>query len=311
MRTLLSLLVLTIFSARVLGSDSGCLEDQNATVSQRQTNKNQVTKITFDGRLKHDPVFVDDGKSIVYTSLEKFNQLCLMKVPFSPGHKPKPVRFHGAANTSELMASFSKNPDIYAFLRNNGNLHFEIVLENKITGKSTSYNPGGGFAGIRNISYAPDGQNVIFAFPNQNGPQQIQALSKDGKSNLLLTNSEGVNGCPKYSPDGKQIVFSSSRDGDFDIFVMNSDGSMPVNISKSKGLETHPCFSPDGKQIAFTAIRNGHYNIYLMNADGSNVRKLTKHPEVDDYPCWSPDGKTIVWVGEREGQKDLYSIEIN
>lgn len=265
-------------------------------------------QLTFDGRLKHDPVFIDSGKSVIYTSLEKFNQLCLMRLDLNG--ESKPVRFHGAASTSELMATFAKEENVYAYLRNNGNLHFEIVLTDSESGKTQSYNPGGGFAGVRTISYAPNGSNVIFAFPNQTGPQQIQSLSRDAKSVTLLTNSEGVNRSPKYSRDGKRIVFASSRDGDFDIFTMNSDGSRPTNVSKSqgknsRGLDTHPCFSPDGKQIAFTSLRGGNYDIYVMNQDGSRLRRVTNHPEVDDFPCWSPDGKSIVWVAERNGKRDL------
>ena len=148
-------------------------ESSSNDVPAKKKNVGTEKRLTFDGHLKHDPVFVDSGKAIVYTSLEKFNQLCLMKVGFPVNGETEPVRFHGAASTSELMATFSKDDRVYAYLRNNGNLHFEIVLEDRGAGKSVSYNPGGGFAGVRNISYAPDGTNVIFAFPNQNGPQQI------------------------------------------------------------------------------------------------------------------------------------------
>ncbi len=288
------------------------------------------TQLTFDGHLKHDPVFIDSGKSLVYTSLEKFNQLCLMRLDLSNQAKAttadktskaegkgksKPERFHGAASTSELMVTFSKNENVYAYLRNNGNLHFEIVLKDDTTGKSVSYNPGGGFAGVRIISYAPSGSNVIFAFPNQAGQQQLQSLDRDGKTVRLLTNSEGVNRSPKYSVDGKRIVCATSRDGDFDIFTMNSDGSRPVNVTKAlgdraQGMDTHPCFSPDGKQIAFTGLREGNYDIFVMNQDGTNLRRLTRNSEVDDFPCWSPDGRSIVWVAERDGKRDLYSKKI-
>ena len=300
-----------LFGLLVLDADigmAGVVNDESQDDSQPKAKliAGKEIQLTQDGRLKHDPVFVDQGKSIVFTSQEKFNQLCLMKLELSDQKKNKPERLHGSANTSELMVSFARKESRYAYLRNNGNLHFEIVLEDKASGTTKQFNPGGGFAGIRNISYAPDGSNVIFAFPDQNGPQQIKSLSSDGKTSSLLTNSEGVNICPKYSADGKQIVFASSRDGDFDIFLMNANGSSPRNISRAKGMDTHPVLSPDSKKIAFTGLRNGNYDIFVMDVDGANLQRLTSHDEVDDYPTWSPDGRHIVWVGERDGQRDLY-----
>ena len=292
-----------------MGSMSLSSSVGNDEEKEIQLIKGSETRLTFDGRLKHDPVFIDNGRLLVYSSLEKFNQLCLMKISAgtAKGVEEKPVRFHGSASTSELMIGFARNESNYAYLRNNGNLHFEIVIEDKQKGSTVQYNPGGGFAGIRNISFAPDGSNVIFAFPDQNGPQQIKSLTSDGKTVSLLTNSEGVNICPKYSSDGKKIVFASSRDGDFDIFLMNSDGSNPVNLSRSRGLDTHPVLSPDSKRVAFTALRDGNYDIYVMDSNGDNRKRLTDNEEVDDFPTWSPDGKSIVWVGERNGKRDLYS----
>ena len=284
---------------------------QKTELSAAQTAKwipGKATQLTFDGRLKHDPIFVNQGREVVFTSLQKFNLLCLMKLELNGDPKAtKPSRLHPSANTSELAISFAEDENKFAYLRNNGNLHFEIVIENRKTGSSVSFNPGGGFAGVRNISFHPDGSHVIFAFPDQNGPQQIKTLSSDGKKTALLTNSEGINRCPRFSNDGKKVVFASSRDGDFDIFAMNSDGSHPVNVSKSRGLDTHPVFSPDSSEIAFTGLRNGNYDIYVVKVDGSQLRRLTRSEEVDDYPAWSPDGRSIIWVAERNGKRDLYS----
>lgn len=277
----------------------------------------QEIRLTNDGHVKQDPVFVDQGLAVVYSSLEKFNQMMLMKLRLAdkreddnPDSAVKPERLHPAASTTELAASFSTDGKSYAYLRNNGNLHFELVIENRTTGETVRYNPGNGFAGVRNLSFSPTGQGVLFAFPDQDGPQQLRLLSLDGKNVSMLTNSEGLNSCPRYSADGRKIVFASSRDGDFDIFVMNADGSNPVNIRHLPGLQTHPVFSPDGKQVAFTWLNHGNYDIYSMNIDGSHLRRLTDHPETDDYPAWSPDGKSLIWVGERNGRRDLYQKSI-
>lgn len=301
---------------RVVKTSTDWVQERESTETIEATPvhfiNNKEVQLTFDGRLKSDPVLIDGGKSIVYTSLEKFNQLCLMKLRLNAVQKQnsKPERFHPSATTSELMVSFAKKEKQYVYLRNNGNLHFEIVLENLETGETVKHNPGGGFAGVRSVAYHPSGSQIIFAFPDQNGPQQIWSMSSKGGKVAMMTNSEGINRCPKYSADGKRVVFSSSRDGNFDIFVMASDGSKPVNLTGAPGMDTHPVFSPDGKQIAFTGLRNGNYDIYIIRADGSGLRRLTNSEEVDDYPAWSADGNAIIWVGERNGKRDLYQKSI-
>lgn len=299
-------------NARPISNSSLSSQDQESStenrISQGRFIKGNEKRLTFDGRVKSDPVILEKGNALIYTSLEKFNQLCLMKLELNAlqERKAKPQRFHPSANTSELTVSFANNEKQYVYLRNNGNLHFEIVLEDLETGETIKHNPGGGFAGVRNVAYHPNGSQVIFAFPDQNGPQQIWTMSSQGGKVALLTNSEGINRCPKFSADGKKIVFSSSRDGDFDIFVMKADGSSPVNVSSTQGLDTHPAFSPNGREIAFTGLRKGNYDIYIMNVDGSNLRRLTDNEEVDDYPVWAADGKSLYWVGERAGKRDIY-----
>jgi Tol biopolymer transport system component len=83
-----------------------------------------------------------------------------------------------------------------------------------------------------------------------------------------LTNSLAVNEWARCSPDGKQVVFDSSRDGDvFEIYVMNADGSGVTELTTPPLLGRYASRSPDGKQIVF---RRG-IDIYAINADGSGT----------------------------------------
>jgi TolB protein len=115
---------------------------------------------------------------------------------------------------------------------------------------------------------------------------------------------------PNYSPDGKQIVFTSRRDSDYEIYVINADGTGETRLTNSRGMDINARFSPDSRQIAFTSNRDGNYEVYVMNADGQNLRRITSHPERDDFPCWHPDGKHLVVVSERQGKFDLYQYDV-
>ena len=102
------------------------------------------------------------------------------------------------------------------------------------------------------------------------------------------------------------IVFSSDRDGNYEIYLMNADGSGQARLTNNTAIDETPSFSPDGKQIVFTSDRDGNYEIYLMNADGSGQTRLTNSPKLDYAPSFSPDGKQIVFTSGRDGNYEIY-----
>jgi TolB protein len=105
----------------------------------------------------------------------------------------------------------------------------------------------------------------------------------------------------QWSPNGEQIVFTSERDDDKEIYVMNADGAGQNRLTQSPGLDAFPTFSPDGRRIAFTSEREGDSEIYVMNADGSSPRRLTNSPGRDAHPAFSRDGRRIVFQSPRNG----------
>ena len=92
-----------------------------------------------------------------------------------------------------------------------------------------------------------------------------------------------------WSPDGRTIVFASTRDTrDQDhpeLYVMNADGSNVRRLTRSPGVETVLSWSPDGRKLAFQRFpAKPRWAFFVMNADGSGVRKVT----------WSLPGKAMI-----------------
>ena len=133
---------------------------------------------------------------------------------------------------------------------------------------------------------------------------------------------------PDWSPDGKQIIFSSNRDGDADIYIMDSDGSNLFNATPDpsplltsvlylirKSSDGWPSWSPDGNVIAFSSARDNimmgsvEPNIMSMHADGLQVTNLTNTIEVDGVPDWSPSGEKIVFVSDREPGTNIFVMD--
>jgi serine/threonine protein kinase len=107
-----------------------------------------------------------------------------------------------------------------------------------------------------------------------------------------------------------QIVFSSERGGNADIYIVNADGGGLTRLTTDPAHDNFPVVSPDGQRITFQSNRDGNDDIYLMNRDGSNQVRLTFNPAQDRLPNWSPNGQQLVFLSEREDDYALYVMDV-
>jgi Tol biopolymer transport system component len=104
-----------------------------------------------------------------------------------------------------------------------------------------------------------------------------------------------------------KIVFTTTRDGNTEIYTMNADGGSQVRLTTNPAFDGDPAWSPDGTRIVFTSTRDGNEEIYSMNADGSNQTRLTNNLALDRTPVWSPDGAEIAFASNRDsGNFDIF-----
>lgn len=112
----------------------------------------------------------------------------------------------------------------------------------------------------------------------------------------LIANFKGMSYAPRYSPDGRKLIFSLSSRGSSSINVIDLETGRRRQLTGGRCIDTSPCYSPDGKHIVFNSDRDGTQQLYIMDADGSNVRRLTFSRGRYATPVWSPRGDWIAFT---------------
>lgn len=96
---------------------------------------------------------------------------------------------------------------------------------------------------------------------------------------------------PAISPDGKTLLFQSTRSGRWALYLADTTGENVRLLLDSGNDPVVPSWSPEGSMIAYAATVDGQSEIFVMQADGSQSRRITNDAGDDSHPHWSADGR--------------------
>ncbi len=200
--------------------------------------------------------------------------------------------------------------------------------------------------------FYPDGRHLLYSSTHLSSPEcpprpdyskgyvwgvystfQIFYANDQGEILKQLTTGPGYNAEATLSADGSKIVFTSSRDGDLDIYTMNLDGSDARRLTRELGYDGGPFLSPDGNWIVYRAhhpaaaeevarykallakdvVEPMQMDLYVMRADGSDRRQITRLGGASFGPSFFPDSRRIIFASNHESagssQFELYAID--
>jgi len=140
----------------------------------------------------------------------------------------------------------------------------------------------------------------------QTGNKEIAIMDWDGYNSMPLTRNGSINLNPDFSPDGRELVFTSYKRNNPDLYKRALSSTAEVPVSNRRGLNITGSWSPDGAKIALTLSKDGNSEIYVISKDGSNPQRLTNTPAIEVSPTWSPDGRQIAFVSDRLGKPQIF-----
>jgi len=150
-------------------------------------------------------------------------------------------------------------------------------------------------------------QGEIVVASSRSGRLQLYAAERANLAQLRkVTDDTATATEPAFSPDGSHIAFTSTRDGQPEVYVMDADGSNAARLTNSPGLDGDPSFTADGQAVVFHSQRTGHRQIYLQPITSSVAVPLTQEPADNSQPSMSPDGEVIAFVSNRDGNNHIW-----
>lgn len=281
-------------------------------VSDRTTKKRDIRKelyiMDFDGARKQrltytnsmiiSPSVSPDNTKIIYSIIEsKWRRSSLGKIHkvknlnlYLMDLRTKKTRLISDMNGINSGAVFSADgKDIYLTLSHSKNADiYKINLKTKKKTKITKHflddvDPHINKAGDKmTFLSGRSGKAMIYTMDPRGLERNVKRISYVGR----------FNAAPRFSPDGKEIIFSSWVDNRFDLYKIGSNGNNLVRLTKNFGSNEEAWFSPDGQFIVFTSQRvisrkKAVQEIYIMNREGEILSKITSDFGKNYTPRWS------------------------
>ena len=158
--------------------------------------------------------------------------------------------------------------------------------------------------------------NTRIVYVSESGPylkrvKRLALMDQDGANHQYLTNGSDLVLTPRFSPDGKKILYLSYKNRIPQVHTLDLRSGKSQLLGHFPGMSFAPRFSPDGDYVVMSIAKNGATNIYEMSLRNKKVSQLTEGISINTSPSYSPDGKNIIFNSDRHGARQLFVMGRN
>lgn len=158
-------------------------------------------------------------------------------------------------------------------------------------------------------AFSPDGKKLSFCSAIEKGNSEIYVSDSSGKNIKKVTFNKAADTAPTWSPNSREIAFTSDRLGSPQIFIMDAEGSNVRRVSFGGNYFDGPDWAPTGDRIVYVSRVALVFDLYVLNLRTNQAIKLTEGYARNESPTWSPDGRHIIFSSNRTGTIQLYSVD--
>ncbi|MBS1828017.1 MAG: serine/threonine-protein kinase [Acidobacteria bacterium] len=158
---------------------------------------------------------------------------------------------------------------------------------------------------IRHVTSSRTGRQV--AYMRAVSESNIYRLAAGGREFVKVLSTTANEEDPRYSPDGKQIAYTSDRDGNGAVFVMRADGSGSRQMTSFHSYSASASWSPDGQWIACDSAPAGHTEVFLVRASDGVLRTLSR----GYMPLFSATRPWVYFTRKTNGRNELWRAGVD
>ena len=144
------------------------------------------------------------------------------------------------------------------------------------------------------------------------GNQDLYVMPAGGGAERRLTDHPATDGLPRWSPNGRAVLFGSDRSENWQLWEVPARGGEARRVRANAHRELQADISPDGGRLAFLSNAGGHETLWILDRASRELRALVRHgwKTVLGNPHWSSDGGRIVFSSNWRIGHQIYTVDV-